>query len=101
VFGAGTRHEHEDPAWRANVYWRNPDTSNLMLPLNNLKQVVVYTDSYDFHLLERFFTYAINYIGQKDLKKEIEVHIYGDVEHLPDNVRNNFTNLCKGVISHA
>jgi hypothetical protein len=72
-----------------------------MLPLDNLKQVIVYTDSYDFHLLERFLTYTVNYIGQKDLKKDVEVHIYGDAEQLPDNIRNNFANLCDEVIYHT
>lgn len=98
VFGAGTRHEYEHAA---QTCWRDPDTTHLMLPLNNLKQVVVYIDSYDFRLLERFFTYTVNYIGQKDLKKEVEVHIYGDPEQLPDNIRNNFTNLCKDVTYHT
>lgn len=98
VFGTGTRHEYE---YAAKTCWQNPDTSHLMLPLDNLKEIIVYTDSYDFHLLERFLTYAVNYVGQKDLKKEVEVRIHGDPDQLPDNIRNNFTNLCNEVIYHT
>jgi hypothetical protein len=60
----------------------------------------VYAESYDFYLVERFLTYGIDYIGQDHLKKEVDVHIYGDPEKLQQNLRNNFTNLCKSITVH-
>jgi hypothetical protein len=75
----------------------NPDVSNLIVPMLELRTVVIHTETYDFHQVERFLTYAVNYIGQKHLKKNVEVHIYGDQEKLHPNLWNNFTNLCKDV----
>lgn len=80
--------------------WQNPDCSVLALPLSHLQQIIVYTESYDFHQLERFLTYAVNYIGQKHLEKEVDVHIYGDPEQLDQNLRNNLTNFCRSVTVH-
>jgi hypothetical protein len=76
---------------------RNPDMSEFLLPLSHVKQVIIYTESHDFHLVERFLTYAVNYIGQKHLKKSVDVHLYGDPEKLHSNLRNNLENLCKSV----
>lgn len=56
----------------------NPDVSNLIVPMLELRTVVIHTETYDFHQVERFLTYAVNYIGQKHLKKNVEAHIYGD-----------------------
>lgn len=76
---------------------QNPDVSTLTTPFFHLKHVDVYAETYDFHQVERFLTYAVNYIGQEYLKKHVEVHIYGDTEKLEPNLYNNFQNLCKGV----
>jgi hypothetical protein len=80
--------------------WSNPDVSELSIPLSNLEKVKMYTESYDVLQVERFMTYAVNYIGQKHLKKHVEVHIYGDPDKLLPNLRNSFKNLCKSVEVH-
>lgn len=84
----------------ARTTWQNPDSTNFMLPLKHLQQIAVYPATYDFHLLERFLTYAVNYIGQKQLKKQVTVHIHGDPDALDQNLRNNFEHLCKEVVVH-
>lgn len=81
---------------QCHTLW-NPDVSNLIVPMLELRTVVIHTETYDFHQVECFLTYAVNYIGQKHLKKNVDVHIYGDQEKLHPNLRNNFTNLCKDV----
>ena len=78
----------------------NLDVSRLKIPLSQLKQIVLYTNSYDFPLVERFITYAVNHIGQKYLRKRVEVHIYGDPDTLHPNLRNSFKNLCNAVKEH-
>ena len=84
----------------SSAAWRNPDSSELTLPLAQLKQIVVDSETYNFHLVERFLTYAIDHIGQDYLKKNVDAHIYGDPEKLQQNLRNNFTNLCKSITVH-
>jgi HEAT repeat protein len=79
------------------IIWYNPDVSELTIPMSNLKRIEMYTESYNVLQVERFMTYAINYIGQKHLKKHVEVHIYGDPEKLHLNLQNAFKNLCKSV----
>jgi hypothetical protein len=75
----------------------NPDVSNLTMSMSHLKKVKIYTETYSFHQVERFLTYAVNYIGQKHLKENVEVDIYGDPDKLHPNLRNNFEHLCKRV----
>jgi hypothetical protein len=88
------------PAYNLFRAWQNPDSSELTLPLSHLKQIVVDSETYNFHLVERFLTYAIDHIGQDYLKKNVDVHIYGDPKKLHQNLRNNFTNLCKNITVH-
>jgi hypothetical protein len=76
---------------------QNPDVSTLTFPFMLLKQIVIETDTYQFYQIEHFLTYAINYIGQDYLKTKVDVHVYGDIENLHPNIRNNLTNLCKCV----
>jgi len=78
----------------------NPDVSTLHVPFGHLQQIVIDTETYDFHLVERFLTYAINYIGQDYFKEHVEVHLYGETEKLHINLRNNLTTLCKHVYVH-
>ena len=77
---------------------KNPDLSSFALSLNNLKHVIIQTDTYDFRQVEYFLTYAVNYIGQKALKLRVEVHLYGDPQRLHPNLYNNFVTLCKRVV---
>jgi hypothetical protein len=78
----------------------NPDATELTMSMSNLQRVVIHTETYNFHLVERFITYAVNYIGQKHLKEHVEVHIYGDPDRLHPNLRNSFENLCKHIEMH-
>jgi len=79
----------------------NPDVTELAMSMSNLQRVVIHTKTYNFHLVERFITYAVNYIGQKHLKEHVEVNIYGDPDKLHPNLRNGFENLCKCVEVHG
>lgn len=92
IFGT-TPHPADNPAMTCH----NPDVSNLTLPFFHLKHVVIYTDTYDFHQVERFLTYAVNYIGQDYLKNYMDVEVYGELEKLHSNLYNSLTNLCKRV----
>jgi hypothetical protein len=74
----------------------NPDVADFTLPMPHLKRIVIHTDTYDFHLEERFVTYAINHIGQMTLKK-VEVEVVGNPEQLHPNLRNTLTSLCNTI----
>ena len=80
--------------------WYNPEVSELTASMSKLKTIEVFAEVHDFHQVERFITYAVNYIGQEYLKEHVEVHIYGDPGKLHPNLRNTFTNLCKCVNVH-
>jgi hypothetical protein len=95
IFGA-----HQDPKPAPFTTLQNPDVSTLTTPFFHLKQVLIHSETYDFHQVERFLTYAINHLGQDYLKKNVDVYIYGDAEKLEPNLYNNFRNLCKGVHLH-
>jgi hypothetical protein len=83
------------PQLSLKTYLLNPDVIKLTIPLSKLTTVIVDTETYNFHQVERFITYAINYIGKKYLKKNVEVQIYGDHEKLHQNLKNLFNNLFK------
>ena len=83
----------------ASTTLRTPDVSNLTIPFVRLQQLIIHTATYDFHLLERFFMYAMNYIGREYLKEKFEVHIYGELERLHANIRNHCLNNYKRFLS--
>jgi hypothetical protein len=95
IFGSEASQEYNP---RTTIH--DPDFSECSLPVLRLKQVVIHTAAYDFFQVERFLTYAVNYIGQKYLKKCVDVHLYGDPEKLHPNLRNNLTNLCRRIHRH-
>lgn len=78
----------------------NPDVSSLTVPMTELKRILLHVETYDFHLVERFVTYAINTFGQKHLRKDIEVHIYGNPDHLHINLWNTIRNLFRHIQIH-
>lgn len=78
----------------------NIDVSQLTLPMRALKRLLIDTHTYNFHHVERFMTYAVNYIGQEYLKEQFEVNIYGDPDKLHPNLKNTVTNLCRDVYIH-
>jgi hypothetical protein len=43
--------------------------------------------------VERFLTYAINTLGQKYLKKQVAIELYGHPYSLQPNLRNNLEHL--------
>lgn len=92
IFGA---HQPSDQSQRFTLH--NPDVADLIFPMSQLERILIATDTYDFFLVERFMTYAANFIGRKHLKKQVEVHLHGNPDTLHRNLRNMFTNLCKSV----
>jgi hypothetical protein len=78
----------------------NPDVVSLTTPFFHLKHLHIHIGSYDFYQLERFLTYAVNYIGEDYLEEHVEAHLYGNPEKLDTNLRNNLMNLCKEVHEH-
>jgi HEAT repeat protein len=76
---------------------QNPDVSDFNIPMSHLEKIAISTETYNFHQVERFITYAVNYIGQEYLKNNVEVHIYDDPSKLHPNLRNSLENLCKCV----
>lgn len=89
--------EPQNPAYEREQNLINPDFSEVTLPLLALDRILVYTETYQFFRLEQFLTYAINTLGQRYLKKGVEVDIHGDAGKLHANLRNTLTNLCKNV----
>jgi hypothetical protein len=79
--------------------WQNPDLKEWMLPLRRLQQVLIDSATCDPILLERFLTYGMEYLGRDHLKR-LDVHIYGNLNALHPNLRNNLTNLCQNITSH-
>ena len=75
----------------------NLDSANLTISVSALRNIIIHSETYDFRLVERFLTYAVNYIGQQYLKQGVGVYIYGDPDKLHSNLRNSFENLCKQV----
>jgi hypothetical protein len=96
VFG-----RHHIPDDNPVTTFHNPDVSELIVPFVHLHQIVIHTNTYDFHQVERFLTYAVNHIGQRYLKHHVTVDIYGNPEKLSPHMKNSLTNLCKHVTIHA
>lgn len=90
----GSDRTKQSPYTEKNLF--NPDLFALTIPLRRLKEVVIHSETYDFHLVERFLTYAVNYLGQDYLKRNVEMFLVGPPEKLHPNLRNNLTHLCKG-----
>jgi HEAT repeat protein len=75
----------------------NIDVAALSMPFSKLQRLYIHAETYDFHLTERFMTYAVNVLGEKLLKKQVHVYVLGNPEHLNPNLLNMFKNLCKSV----
>lgn len=85
---------------KPQVLLQNPDVSEMTFPFIRLKRVIIQTETCDFYQIERFITYAVNYLGQEFLKHHVDVYLYGTPEKLHANLRNNLTNLCRSVYEH-
>lgn len=79
----------------------DPDVSELTMPFYHLDTLVILTESYNFMHIEQFLTYAVNHIGRAYLKRFVEAHIYGNIEKLHPNIRNNLTTFCKKTYFHG
>ena len=76
----------------------NPDVNDWSVPCVHLKQIVIHADTYPFHRLEQFLTYAVNSLGQAYLKATVDVVVYGGGSKiLHPNIRNNLLCLCHRV----
>lgn len=80
---------------------RNIDFSTVTFPYVHVTQILIDTMTYDFHQLEHFLTYSLNYMKHAYLKHHVNVHIYGHPEKLHPNLLNNVKNLCKHVHIHT
>jgi hypothetical protein len=78
----------------------NPDVAGLTFPFVHLRNLVIQTNTYDFHQVERFLTYAVNVVGADYLKKRVTVHIYGKPAKLQANLHNTINNLFRHVNIH-
>ncbi len=90
---------HVKDAYR-RITFTNPDVEALTIPMKHLGHLVVHIQTYDFHRLERFLTYAVNYIGQRHLKQNVVAHIYGKTEDLHPNLLNTLKNVCQEIENH-
>ena len=88
----------ENPSNNSSNTIKNVDVSKLTIPMSSLTKIHIDADTYDFDMVERFITYSINYVGQKHLRKKVEVCIYGNPDKLHPNLLNSFKNLCRKVI---
>ena len=91
----------EIPSNNTRTCVKNLETSQLTIPMSGLTKILIDADTYDFDIVERFITYAINYVGQKHLRKKVEVSIYGNPDKLHPNLLNSFKNLCKKVVMYS
>lgn len=84
---------HENPL-PAHTALQNPDLTEFILPLSHLKLIVIDTETYTFHHVERFLTYALNHLGRQYIAQKLNVHIHGIPEKLHPNLLNNLAPLC-------
>ena len=75
----------------------NPDVSNLKYALSDLEHIYIQTASCNQQRIEDFITYAVNEIGQDELKSRVDVFIYGDSERLNRNLKNLLNTLFEKV----
>jgi hypothetical protein len=78
----------------------NPEVASLTLPMFRLQELHIHAPTAELRQLEKFCTYAVNYVGQRHLKRHVDVHIYGNKDKLRANMRNTLEHLCKSVHFH-
>jgi len=88
VFGS-LNSESLDP--RTTVW--NLETADLTMVMPALSTVIIQADTYDFYQVERFLTYAVNYLGQDHVKHQIIIRLHGHPYSLHPNLRNNLEHL--------
>jgi len=85
------------PEDELRTIFKDPEVSDLTMPLQSLNKIIIHMSAFDFRKIERFVTYALNHIGREHLKNNVEVYIHGDCKKLPPNLRNLFEGLFKNV----
>ncbi len=78
----------------------NPDVSHFTIPMSRMKRVIIAADSYAFHRVEQFLIYAVNYLGERYLKKRVDIHIYGNSTHIHSNLYNSLQYSCRRITQH-
>lgn len=77
--------------------WHNPDVMQFRLPLRRLRRIEIDAATAPFREIDRFLTYALEYMGQEFLRLNVTAHLRGSPDALPRNLRNNLANLCKRI----
>ena len=81
----------------AATSWQNPDMRHFKLPLRRLRCIEIDAAAANPVEVERFLTYALEYMGQEFLRLNVTAHLRGSPDALPRNLRNNLANLCKRI----
>jgi len=97
IFSKNISKDDKEPNSCKNTL-HNPDVSRLTIAMNSLNRILIDTATYDFHFVERFITYAVNHVGRLHLKRNVEVHIYGDPGKLHGNLKSLFESLLREVV---
>ncbi|GAK51754.1 hypothetical protein U14_02999 [Candidatus Moduliflexus flocculans] len=84
-----------DVSFDAATYWHNPDMRHFQLPLRRLRRLEIDADTANPVDIERFLTYALEYMGQDFLRLNVTAHLRGSPDTLPKNLRNNLSHLCQ------
>ncbi len=75
---------------------QNSDFEHITANMSSLRQLVVYAETCNTDLLERFFAYAQEHLGSY-LQEHVDVTFYGDPEQFDTKLYNNLNNLCRSV----
>ncbi|MBN1413177.1 MAG: hypothetical protein JW969_20220 [Spirochaetales bacterium] len=78
-------------------YLRNPDLTRFPSPLMCLEHLMIDVDSCLPMDIERFVTYAINIIGEKKLRRNLNVTVHENIKKLNANQLNLLKNISKGI----
>jgi hypothetical protein len=72
---------------------KDPDLSELTIPMPNLWWVYVNTRSCDTALLENFINYALKYLDREDLKKHVNICYFFSPNNLKPDLRRRLKDL--------
>jgi len=72
---------------------KDPDLSELTLPMTNLCSAYINTNSFDIILLNKFIDYALKYLGETFIMQHVQVYYYGSPKNLEPKLRNLLKDL--------
>ena len=84
-----------DVSLDAATCWHGPDMRHFQLPLRRLRRIEIDAITANPIDIERFLTYALEYMGQDFLRLNVTAHLRGSPDALPKNLRNNLSHLCQ------